>query len=73
MCHCNRDVESTSHSTVPHLQLNDILLSTLNDVDQKFLENTDPTIISLLPFGGASFDRASNTQILSATMKSYQP
>ena len=44
-----------------------ILLSTLNDTDQKLLENTDPILTNILPFGNASFHRASNTHILNAT------
>lgn len=44
-----------------------ILLSTLNDTDQKLLENTDLILTNILPFGNASSHRASNTHILNAT------
>ena len=44
-------------------------MSTQNEIDQKLFEYADPAVTNIFLFGDASFDRASNTQILNATIK----
>ena len=46
-----------------------ILLDALTDIDQTLLENRDTTLANILLLDDLSFDRASNTQILNATIK----
>ena len=70
MYQCGRDVKQTSYFLlyIPIFTTEaQILLSTLNDIVQKCLENTNPILRNILPFGNGSFHRASNTQILNAT------
>ena len=45
-----------------------ILLDALTDTDQTLLENRDTTLANILLLDDLSFDRASNTQILNATI-----
>ena len=61
MCHCGRDEESTSHFLLYcpiFTSKRKILLSTLNNIDQKLLESTDPTLSNILIFGDASAEKA---------------
>ena len=60
----NSDAESTSHLLLyfsPFTTERLILLSTLNNIDQTFLENTDQTLTNILHFDDTSFDRAFNS------------
>ena len=64
MCHCGRGVELTSRSLLhcPTFSTErQILLSTPKDIDEKFLENTDPILANIFLFGEVTFDRASST------------
>ena len=75
MCHCSHDVESISHFLFycpTFTTERQILLSTRNDTAKKLFENTDSTLSNIFLFGDTFifiFDRASNTQILNATIK----
>ena len=46
-----------------------ILLSVFNGIEQKLLENANPTLTNILVSGDASFNRASNTQMLNAVIE----
>ena len=46
---------------------------TLNDTDQKLLQNTDPALINFLFSGHAPVDRDANSEISNATIEYTLP
>ena len=72
LCPCGSDVESSSHFLLDcPLYANErrALLSTIRNVDCKLLETEKYNVLTqTLLFGNVSFDEATNTRILNATI-----
>lgn len=73
MCHCLCDVELSNSHFLLYCPTFTNEGQILNDSNQKYLANTDPTLINTLLFSDASFDRPSNTQVFNGTTEYILP
>ena len=71
-CSCGLGIESTAHYLLhcpTYITERGTLLSTIENIDNNFLDLSEPVLIKTLSFGSNSFDSNADSNVLNATIE----